>query len=76
MNCKNKCAYAIEFHGMTVCVRDLRTHIVGKYEFWQPDGAMTCMILPDGRLGIYPVDIKYCDMATKEDNEKTQAWFD
>lgn len=75
MDCKNKCAYAVESHGITVCSRNL-FHIPGKYEFWHPDGGMTAMLLPDGSMGIYLIDIKFCDMATKEQNEKSQEWFD
>ena len=76
MDCKNnKCAYAVDSNGMTVCSRNL-FHVPGKYELWQPDGAITAMLLPDGLVGIYLIDIKFCDMATKEQNEKSQEWFD
>ena len=75
MNCNSKCIYAKENQGIQVCTRGLE-HTIGKYEFWHPEGGITCLFMSDGEIGIYPIDIKYCDMITKEINKKSQPWFD
>ena len=76
-DCKENCEFWNREH--KVCARNI-CHTKNKYEFFYPDGGITCIILQKSpRIeGIHLIDLKYCDLSnlSKEESERRNYYFD
>lgn len=76
-DCKENCEFWND--ELKVCARNL-CHTKNVYEFWSPEGGITCIILQKSpRIdGIHLIDLKYCDLSklSKENSEKRIPYFE